>query len=551
MLTKSKASLAILMCLLATAALTVPAAGCTGRSTSSLGRDTAVSAASAVPRTVLLCPQGPGGGETPQYGGTLVILHEYTPSNLGAWWEPHRFVDVQLARFAVENLVGLDAEGQPVPQLATSWEVDEVAKTVTFHLREGVKFHDGTQFDAEAVRWNLEMQKNGVKTELKDATSIEVVDRHTVRIALSKNDPLFVQRLSSSMTGKMTSPAAYELYGQDGLRMRPVGTGPFKFVKYESGRSLEFERFEDYWQRGLPYLDGVVVRFVSSSFSRKLSFLSGEGNILYGVLPVDVSTLENAGATVAYRTTALFTLAGNSGDPDSPTADIRVRQAITYALDLPAIVNGIYEGTSLPTNQLASKDGPGWNPAIEGYPYDPVKAAELLAEVGITPDNPWKTELVYEVSDDRNAFFTVVQEYLARVGIEIDLVPLSFQGMTDRMEEGWTGLAAFSMSYNVATDYSSMLQAYLSEDAYFGAPHLYLPDEWNSKYRDVLAENDLDKRNAAYRELNRMAVDDYSLLTPMFVMNGAIAVSADLHDSGFCVYCPSEFLPETAWLDRD
>ncbi len=104
--------------------------------------------------------------ETPQYGGTLVILHEHTPSNLGAWWVPHRFVDVQLARFAVENLVGLDAEGQPVPQLATGWEVDEAAKTVTFQLREGVKFHDGTDFDAEAANGTSRCRRTGSRPEL-------------------------------------------------------------------------------------------------------------------------------------------------------------------------------------------------------------------------------------------------------------------------------------------------------------------------------------------------------------------------------------------------
>jgi peptide/nickel transport system substrate-binding protein len=525
--------------------------GCGGRPGGPPSSGTTVSARDSVPRTVLECPQGPGGEETPRYGGTLVILHEYSPSNLGAWWEPHRFADVQLARFAVENLVGLDAEGQPVPQLATSWEVDDSARTITFHLREGVKFHDGTDFDAEAVKWNLEMQKNGVKTELKAVSSLEVVDRYTVRVRLSQNDPLFVQRLSSSMTGKMTSPAAYELYGPDGVRVHPVGTGPFKFVRFVRDELLEYERFDDYWQEGLPYLDGVIVKFVRDVFTRKLAFLGGEGHILYSVLPSDVPLLEDKGATIAYRTTTLFTLAGNSGDPGSPTSDIRVRRAITYSLDVPTMVNGVYEGTSSPTNQLAVTNGPGWNPDIKGYPYDPVKAAELLAEVGITPATPWKTDLFYQVSEDRNALYTLVQEYLARVGIEVDLVPLDSQTMAEKIDGGWQGLAAFSMSYNVGTAYSSMLQRYLSEDAYSGGPYLTIPDTWNAKYRDMLTESDMDKRSAAYMELNKTAIDDYCLVTPMYGLNAAIAMAPHLRDSGFCVYCTIEFLPETAWLDAE
>jgi peptide/nickel transport system substrate-binding protein len=537
-----------LIWLLVSALIGVLVIGCGAQPDARSGGSTTVSAGGDVPRTILQCPQGSGGQETPQYGGTLVILHEYSPTNLGAWWEPHRFVDVQLARFAVENLVGLDAEGRPVPQLATSWEVDDEARTITLHLREGVKFHDGTAFDAEAVKWNLEMQSSGVKTELKAVASIEVIDRHTVRVKLSRDDPLFVQRLSSSMTGRITSPAAYDLYGPDGVRVHPVGTGPFKFLRFVRDELLEYERFEDYWQEGLPYLDGVIVKFVPDAFTRKLAFLAGEGHVLYGVLPSDVPLLEDKGAKIAYRTTTLFTLAGDSSDPESPTADIRVRRAITYALDVPAIVNGIYESTSTPTNQLAAADGPGWNPGIEGYPYDPVKAAELLAEVGITPATPWSTDLFYQVSEDRNALYTVVQEYLARVGIKVDLVPLDSQAMAAKIDRGWQGLAAFSMSYNVGTAYSSMLQRYLSEDAYSGGPYLFIPEDWNATYGEMLTESDMAKRSAAYQELNKMAIDDYCLLTPMYVMNGIIAMAPELHDSGFCVYCTIEFLPETAWL---
>jgi peptide/nickel transport system substrate-binding protein len=536
-----------LIWLLVSALIGVLVIGCGAQPDARSGGGTTVSAGGVVPRTILQCPQGPGGQETPQYGGTLVILHEYSPTNLGAWWEPHRFVDVQLARFAVENLVGLDAEGQPVPQLATSWEVDDEARTIILHLREGVKFHDGTDFDAEAVRWNLEMQKNGVKTELKAVASIEVIDRHTVRVKLSRDDPLFVQRLSSSMTGRITSPAAYGLYGPDGVRVHPVGTGPFKFVKFERDELLEYERFEGYWQSGLPYLDGVIV----GSFTRKLAFMGGEGHVLYGVLSADVPSLEAKGAKIAYRTTALFTLAGNSGDPESPTADIRVRRAITYALDLPTIVNGVHEGTSSPTNQLAVANGPGWSPDIEGYRYNPAKAAKLLAEVGITPATPWKTDLFYQVSEDRNALCTVVQEYLARVGIEVHLVSLDSQAMADKIDRGWEGLAAFSMSYNVGTAYSSMLQRYLSEDAYSGGPYVYIPEDWNVTYREMLTESDRAERSAAYQELNKMAIDDYCILTPMYAMNGIIAMAPELRGSGFCVYCTIEFLPETAWLDAE
>ena len=522
-------------------------ASCEGTTSTTGTEGTATTVAADVPLSILECPQGPVSGETPQYGGTLKITYDHTPSNLGAFWDLTRFLDWVQARFAVESLVGLNPQGQPVPQLATSWDIDDVAKTITFHLREGVKFHDGTDFNAEAAKWNLDMQKNGPKTELKNVTDIAAVDPYTVRLTFSEMDPLFVQQMVASMCGKITSPAAYELYGPEEIKFQPVGTGPFKFDRFEPDVLLRYTRFEDYWQEGLPYLDAVEIHYIADNTVALTSFKSGEAQIMGNLGVKDVPELEAAGNTIQTRMNAFWCLAGDSANPDSPAADLRVRQAIAYAIDCKTITEAVWDGAYPYSNQLALPGMTGYNSAIKGYPFDPVRAAQLLAEVGITPETPWKTTLKTPNPEDRVEWLTVAQEQLREVGIEVELQPLPSAGYQEVSSNGWTGLAIVAFSYPMEAAYSSTLRQTLSEDAYMN-PSIAVPEEFNVVYRAMLPETDLAKRELAYQQLNKMAIDDYCLLTPLFGLPGLSAVSADVHDSGFLVDCTPEFLPERAWL---
>jgi peptide/nickel transport system substrate-binding protein len=542
---RSRCWLVLLGCFLAVGLLAAIVAGCGGGTASDEGATTTTVAN--VPRSVLEGPQGDYlGSETPQYGGTLTMLHNHTPANLGAPWDVMRFADVQLGRYAVENLAGMSEQGQPIPQLATSWDIDDTAKTITFHLREGVKFHDGTVFDATAVKWNLDMQKNGAKTDLKAVTSIEVVDPYTVRVTLSQWDPLFLHKLFSSNVGRMVSPT-FAQANPDKVKYHPVGTGPFEFVSYEPDVSLKYKKFADYWQEGLPYLDAVEIRFLADRVTAVRSFQAGEAEFLYNADFNFAPELAAAGNSVKTRVMALYTLAADSANPHSPASDIRVRQAIAYAIDSKTITDGVYGGFAPSTDQLAIKGMSGYNPAIKGYPYDPAKARALLAEVGITPETPWKTTLWHHMDEDRVEFFTVVQEQLAAVGIEVTMRPLPYAQMLEKAQDGWDGLCVFSVSYNTELPYSTMLQQYLSGDAYMKGS-VAIPEQFDAAYRAVLPESDMAKREIAYQELNRMAVDDYCIVVPLFGLIGVAATSPDLHDCGYCLKASNEFLPENAWL---
>lgn len=557
--------LMLLGLLLAVAMVALLAIGCGGETSDDSGTaagrtgPAAGRTGPAEARSVLTGPQDPPGEETPYYGGTMTILHQYGPTNMGASWEPTQFMDVQAARFAVENLIGVDRDGNPVPQLAESWDENEDFTEFTFYLREGVKFHDGTDFNAEAAKWNIQMYVDSAKTDIDHVSDIEVVDDYTLKVTLSESDVLFVQKMFASHCGSMVSPAAYDEYGPVKIKRNPTGTGPFKLTDFTLGKEVVFEAFEDYWQEGLPYLDGVRIVVIPDYQSRKAAFLNGEGHIMYGANYTDAGELEAAGNALESRIMALITLAGRSDDPSDPMSDIKVREALTYALDIPTIVNGVYEGYVSATNQLALPPGGllewdqvAYNPDILGYPYDEQKAKDLLAEseFNISVDNPWKTELIYLSSEDYDQVFTLVQEYLAKVGIEVTLNPLEYAAWSSAATNGWDGLGAMSMTYNPGVEYSSTLQQNLSEDAWKFGNHIFIPEEFNALYREMMVETDLDARYEMYQELNKIAIDDYCLVTPMYALLGNIAESPELKDNVWCVRSSGEFLVEQIWLEH-
>jgi peptide/nickel transport system substrate-binding protein len=550
---KSRRWLWLLGCAFAVVLLAGLVAACeSGTTEDTSGVETTV-AESNVPRSVLECPQGAQSADTPQYGGSLVLIHDRPPSNIGAFFMKTGFADVQLARYALENLVGLDAQGNPVPQLATSWDVDTAASTITFHLREGVKFHDGTDFDAEAVKWNLDMYRNGEKADLKDIESIDVAatDPYAVVLHMAKIDVNFVQSLSYTCAGKMISPAAYELYGEEGIKLHPVGTGPFEFESYEPSISLKYKAFAGYWQEGLPYLDGVEIKFVTDEVTKFTSYTRGEAQALYGVGIADAADLEAQGHTISVRTMTLWGIAGDMKSAGSPYANLEVRQGISYAINRERAVDGVYEGFNVATDQLAIPDGQAWNPAIAGYPYDAAMATQLLSKNGITPATPWNVDLTYVAGPLENDLWTLIQEDLAAVGVNITLNGTDYAGWMSKATKGAPDeLVNFALSYNgIEVQLGNSLTGNLSQDRTW-YPDLVLSDAFNAAYDGLDAAKDRDELEVLYEALNKIAIDDDCVVIPVLGVRNRVAKAPDLHDYGFGELTTGEFLPERAWLSE-
>jgi ABC-type transport system substrate-binding protein len=232
---------------------------------------------------------------TPQYGGILKILLVMEPASLGdPVARPFDNMGVIIANGAVETLARYDQKGMPVPWLATGWKVSKDLRSIIFTLRKGVKFHDGTDFDAAAAKWNLDRYRTSDNPELKSVESIDVVDDSTIRLNLSTWSSTLIDNFTMH-AGMMISPASFQKNGTDWAKVHPTGTGPFKFVSWQRDTGIKFEKFPGYWQKGKPYLDGVEWTIIADEVSRKMAFIKGDGNVLYIIEPKDVKDLEKDG----------------------------------------------------------------------------------------------------------------------------------------------------------------------------------------------------------------------------------------------------------------
>jgi len=334
----------------------------------------------------------------------------------------------RFAYYAIyNNLVKYAPDFSLTPELAKSWDVSPDGKAITFHLEEGVKFQDGTDFGAEAVKWNFEYLTDP-KTESKlrstlanDVTSVEVVDKNTVIYHL--NNP-FRPLLSflGERSGFMLSPAAVQKWGggRDGdYAKNPSGTGAFKLSAWVPELKFVLERNDNYWEGGKPYLDRISFLPASDNSVRLAMIRTGEADIMDGVRSQDRPILErNPDVKVVEHEGGRYRGLRLSVDTE-PWSNMALRHAIGFAIDRQALVDSYYAGAGRPA---FSPEGAGWayNPDIKILYYDPQKAREKLIEAGYPNGitfNYWCSSTASSIQ-----LCETIQAMLAEVDINVDIV---------------------------------------------------------------------------------------------------------------------------------
>lgn len=279
-----------------------------------------------------------------------------------------------------ETLVTIGFELEIIPQLATSWEVSDDGLTWTFYLREGVKFHDGTPFNAEAAKFALEMHNKRRPGHLGPIASIEAVDEHILRITLTEPFAPLLYELSRPLFS-MASPAAFN---EKGLIVKAIGTGPFKEEEWVPGEKLVLVRNEEYWG-DKPKLERVTLKNIPDGATRVMALEAGEIDMIIGpggVPPEHVKALEDNPAIkiLTQPVARVHYLVLNNQKP--PFDDVRVRQAIQYAIDQKSIVDHALGGFGVPLGSCIAPVVAEWfNPEIP-LKYDVEKAKQLLNEAG-------------------------------------------------------------------------------------------------------------------------------------------------------------------------
>jgi peptide/nickel transport system substrate-binding protein len=450
--------LVLISCVLILAGILI-FSGCGGSTTTT----TATTTTPPTTRTTTTSGPGPTGTTTtttttpaagqPQYGGILKIIRGTFPKTIGY---PPEFApaDSIFALPTLERLCEWDMQGNEIPVLATSWEGDPVAKTITWHLRRGVLFTDGTPFNADAVKFNYQLRiDTGTFTDGQYVDSIEVADDYTIVMHLNDyNRHMF----STYGWAQQISPTAFEKFGggdieksKEWARSNSVGTGPFIVSKFERDNVIEYTKNPNYWREGMPYLDGMEIRFIPDSMTASALMEAGQADVWSDVAAVQsMLDLKKKGFDVNTALGFFWSILPDSSDPDSPFADKRVREALEYALDRPTIAGMLGYGQYEPLAQMAVKDWPGYVPGYNPRPYDPEKARQLLKDAGF-PTGIKTTLLVTSTGVDAAS---AIQGYLAEVGIEVK-VDIADMGryFGQVFGTGWSGLVFAASGINPDT----------------------------------------------------------------------------------------------------
>lgn len=465
------------------------------------------------------------------------------PGGLATFWE-HLVIEP-----AVETLGRYDESGALIPYLADSFDLDADSLTLTIQLRDGVKFHDGTVCDAEAVKWNLEEFKASGRSEINDVESIEVVDPLTVVCHLSKWNNAIADSVLF-IAGRIVSPTYFKNNGKDAAIANPIGTGPFKFVEWERDVRIVYEKNEDYRVEGQPRLDGIEIVFMPDSTTIVSAMRAGEidaiGNVDATVADaMGVDGLEPISRPLTTGT-VMFGIMPTSNDSSLPIYDIKVRQAISHAIDAEAIAEMYANQGWAYTNQWAPPGAWSYNEETVGYPYDVEKAKQLLADAGY-PDG-FKCKGYVNSGDVK--LMEITQAYLAEVGIEMEIIPIESAKENEMtgINGTWDGLLRWAGRGEA--DIAPVYERTLTDEGVRCVGGVLHPEDIRELIDAAKAAKTFEEKVEISKELSKKVIDDYCLLIPYASVSSQFYAVNQVHDSNLGWYHASFWTPEIAWIEK-
>lgn len=442
-----------------------------------------------------------------------------------------------LRNCVVETLVSVDYEGKLAPGLAESWEVSDDGLTWTFHLREGVKFHDGTPFNADAMKSSLErtIEKAAVFKKVP-IDSMETKDDYTLKI--TTKEPF--APLPAYLTKGESAPISSSSFDEKGKFLKPVGTGPFKFESWIPKEELVLVKNDEYWGTK-PKLDKVVYKGIPEAPTRILMLEAGELNMAR-ILPTDaVKRLEsNKDIKVLTKPIARVRMITFNTQRE-PFNDKKARQAINYAIDREALIKYVLDDIGTPAKGLFPPVFFWANNDIEGYPHDPEKARKLLEEAGWKDTDadgvldrngrPLRITLVtYTERASLPPTAEVIQSQLKEIGIDVDLRVLKSAGAGELRKKGEFDMYLVGRGLLFVPDPDdNMMQDYHSSTPLGG----YGGYGYKNERMDELLEKgrvtfDIEERKKIYDELQEIIVDEAPVAYLNYYVN-VIAVKSNVH----------------------
>lgn len=494
-------------------------------------------------------------GKAAKQGGELTYALATSPDSL----DPHRSglaVAVRAFRTIFDSLVVQAPDNSIKPWLATEWTISDDGKSYTFKLRKDVKFHDGTPFNAEAVKYSFDRiidpktkAKNAVAL-LKPYESSEVIDEYTIKINLATPSTAFLSNLSQAMLG-IVSPTAAEKYGDQFVK-NPVGTGPYKFVSWTENADIVVEKNNDYhWgpsiveNKEAPYLDKITFKIIPEEATRIGSVQSGQVLAAETVPPQNIVSLKNDPKTQLLQVNTIglpYTLFFNQRK--APWNDVRARKAVQLAVDVDAIVKTLYLNTYSRAWSPLTPGILGYDESLENSSkLDIEKANKLLDELGYIKGadgiraKDGKTLTLNYVDgtpnrEKRNDIAVIIQQQLKKIGIKVEI--------------------------NITKDIASVVQQNANYDLYGNSQvnsdpnalrafyHSTTPEEEATVKRlgggsdpeldqwleEGTVELDQEKRIAIYKKVQQKIIDE-AWIIPIYVFPYTVAASKTVNGITF------------------
>ena len=452
-----------------------------------------------------------------------------------------------------ESMVNLNFAGEFLPNIAERWEIDMDKKTITFWMRDDVWFSDGSKVNAEVVKWLFSMwEEDGRGNEDMYYEDVRIIDDYTIEVTYINWQNVLLEHFMSPAYS-LISMENYMKNGREYALEHPVGSGPFLFKQYNRGSSVIFERNPNYWREGKPYLDGVEYHAITDVMTQNAALMaeadSPDAISYFGTTnPEQVYTLIQAGVDYDYstmRSVGSFMLVPNSVDEaNNPFYDLRVRNAVSYALDRQSLCDAKGFGIWRPSSQMT---GPGYagnlpddNPYLAQATYDPDKAKALLADAGYP--NGFNTKITATaVFQDQ---LVAIQEMLRQVGINADLDFPDAGRFNEIQLSGWEGLLGFNWGQVTNTGVSYYIWWHPDGTSYVSALR---PPDYEEKYYDARRSKAVDTK--LFGALSEIALRD-QVFVPVYQNFSTLFIRNGLKDSGYKEFGSGLWLPYNAYWDR-
>lgn len=410
-------------------------------------------------------------------------------------------VELNILNQVYDTLMYMNPDGthDPEPRVAESYEISEDGLDYTFHIRDGITFHDGTPVTVDDVVFSIELYKASEYqgSQISMLSSVEATDDHTVVCHL---DAPYAPFLEGILSPNICSKAYYEA-DPDSFVTNPIGCGPYKFVSRTTGSNIILEANEDYY-RGAPAIKNLSFEVIPDTATKAIALQTGEVSFA----EIDSSVLAqleaNPAITISEVPTSSFCYVSMNLEKE-PFDNVLVRQAINYAIDRENLVAVCYDGEAEVNSNICAKNRSGYSEDQLQYTYDPEKAKELLAEAGIT--TPYDLGEIL-VAEKYSNLATVIQNDLKAVGLDVTISVKEFNAYIGDLTSGNYSITALNMT--LEGDTQSLEMAFTTD--YIGTANnaRYSDAEMDELFNQTRSETDGEKRLELFDQILCKAQDE-------------------------------------------